>query len=144
MLKLKEQIKEKYDKGEFKESKNPIDVTFETNAEEIILESIKISYELSHKILGEEYFEDELCDVFREYLVTGKLDDNLGRKIKFISEVKDIEKFSKLHVFCLIRYGNFLFSFVLLYGIFASIFVISENGNQYNLENEVIVITNKK
>ena len=144
MSKLKEQVKEKYDEGEFKESKNPIDVTFETNAEEIILESIKISYELSHKILGEEYFEDELCEVFREYLVSGKLDDNLSKKINFISEVKDIENFSKLHVFCLIRYDNFLFSFVLLYGTFASIFVISENGNQYNLENEVSVITNKK
>ena len=144
MLKLKEQIQEKYYSGEFKESKDPIDVTLETNAEEIILESIKISYELSHKILGEKYFEDKLCDVFREYLIAGKLDDNLSKKINFISEVKDIEKFSKLHVFCLIRFENFLFSFVLLYGTFASIFIISENGNQYNLENEVSVITNKE
>ena len=46
-LKFKEEIKEKFERKEFTSSKDPINQDATTSGDEIILESLKISYELT-------------------------------------------------------------------------------------------------
>ena len=98
-FKFKEEVKEKYENNEFTSSKDPIDHVTTTFGEEIILESLKISYELTHEILGEDYFNDSLCEKFRKYLVKGKLDDDFEKKINFQGISESIKAANNIHYF---------------------------------------------
>ena len=142
-LKFKEEKKEKFERKEFTSSKDPINQDSTTSGDEIILESLKISYELTHEILGEGYFNDSLCEVFRKYLVKGKLDDDFEKKINFKGIKESIKNANNFHYFALIKINNILFSSVILYNTFISIFIVSEDASKYNLKGRVYEIFNE-
>ena len=62
------------------------------------MESLKISYELTHEILGEGYFKDSLCEIFRKCLVKGKLDDDFEKKINFKGIKESIKNANNFHL----------------------------------------------
>ena len=142
-LEIKEDFKQKYEKNEYTSSKEPIEQRFETFGEEIILESLKISYELTHDILGEEYFNDPLCEIFRDYLVKGKLDDDFEIKINFRGFKESVKNTNKFHYFVLFNINNTLVSGVILYNTFISTFIVSEDASKYNLKDMFYEIFNE-
>lgn len=142
-LEIKEDFKQKYEKNEFTSSKEPIEQHLETFGEEIILESLKISYELTHEILGEEYFNDPLCEIFRDYLLKGKLDDDFESKIIFKGFYEPINNAFNFHHFILFNINNTLVSGVTLYNTFVSIFIVSKDAKRYNLKEDKYIIFNE-
>lgn len=142
-LEFIENLKEKFERNEFSSSKDPIDQISTTSEDEIKLESLKISYELTHEILGEEYFNDSLCEVFRKYLVKGKLDSDFEKKIYFKGITESIKNANDFHYFALIKIDNILFSSVILYNTFISIFIVSEDASKYNLKGSLYEIFNE-
>lgn len=142
-LKFIEDFKEKFERNEFSSSKDSIEQNSITSGDEIILESLKISYELTHEILGEGYFNDSLCEVFRKYLVNGKLGDDFEKKINFKGINESINYANNFHYFALIKINNTLFSRVILYDTFISIFIVSENASKYNLKRDLYEIFNE-
>ena len=129
-LEFKEQIKEKFENNEFSSSKDPIEQISITTGEEIILESLKISYELTHKILGEKYFNDPICEIFRKCLEKGKLENNIDYEINFKGVDKSISHAINFHYFILINMNNTLTSIVILYNTFISTFTVSEDSSK--------------
>lgn len=142
-LKFKEEIKEKFERKEFTSSKDPIEQDSVTSGDEIIFESLKISYELTHEILGERYFNDSLCEVFRKYLIKGKLDGDFEKKINFKGIRESIKNANNFHYFALIKINNTLFSSVILYDTFISIFMVSEDASKYGLKGGLYEIFNE-
>lgn len=98
---------------------------------------------LTNEILGEGYFNDSLCEVFRKYLVNGKLDDDFEKKINFKGINESINYANNFHYFALIKINNTLFSRVILYDTFISIFIVSENTSKYNLKRDLYEIFNE-
>ena len=142
-LEFKEQIKEKFENNEFSSSKDPIEQISITTGEEIILESLKISYELTHKILGEKYFNDPICEIFRKCLEKGKLENNIDYEINFKGVDKSISHAINFHYFILINMNNTLTSIVILYNTFISTFTVSEDSSKYDLNENYYIIFNE-